>query len=801
MLLSRGNLILLLRLELSCRRGFPAAMLMASTALSTPALAQAPSAPDQAQPGLSEIVVTATRQAQSLNKVPLSIVAKDQDELDQEGVRSMTDIARLTPSITFGQNSLYYGTGQSTISIRGIDSVSGIPTTGVYIDDTPIQTRLGVSPSLTNAYPQVFDLDRVEVLRGPQGTLFGSGSVGGAVRFIMPEPSLTESSYYGRTEVADTRNGAPSYELGLAGGTPILDNRIGFRGSLWYRDDGGYVDRLDPITNQVTQKNINDQQSYSGRLAVKVQATDALTITPSLFVQHTNIADGSRFSVDSSDPSKEQFNLNLNLIPEFHRETFYLPAVKATWDLGSMSLYYGGSYFTRQTSSQTDDTTLNLSLFAGYSGAFLPQFRNWFSGTLSHTSQWADTQELRLQNNNPDDRFNWVAGVFYQVSRVRDAFEAADPHMLDQMNFGQGLAGLAPFASVAEQYGTDLYGGQYSTVQRNINDDDQKAIFGQADYQVLPGLKLTLGLRYTDAVYTFNGFVAGPLYATTGETTTLTATNYTLTPKYGISYQINDQDMLYASAAKGVRGAGVAPAVGQSCTTDAAAVGFDPLTPHAVNPDQIWSYEAGTKDRFLDNKLALDMSAYHVDWKNVQTLFALPTCQLYTTLNLGNAAINGVDFSLALRPLEGLKLGMSVSAEHAAYTTNVFGPDNTIIRVKGESLPVAPISAQLNAEYDYFLGDYDLYSRADYTYTSHDGHPLDVASPLVDPNIPRAPFTSMLDLRAGARHDAMDISLFANNVTNSHPFLSLYHDSLTSNWYRAGTFRPLTIGVTVSIHG
>ncbi|MFD2780489.1 TonB-dependent receptor plug domain-containing protein [Novosphingobium pokkalii] len=259
-----------------------AALLLASSTIATPLAALAQQVGDAATPPgavvpstdapssgqVGEIIVTATRKAQSLSHVPASVVAKTSAELDAQGVRSIADIAQITPGVSFGQTAVLYGTGQTTIAIRGVDSSSGIPTTGVYIDDTPVQTRVGVSPSLSNPYPQVFDLERVEVLRGPQGTLFGSGSVGGALRFIMPKPSYDTISMYDRAEVATTKNGAESYEGGVAVGAPIITDKIGFRASGWMRHDGGYIDRLDRTTKQVTQKDINSSNTVSARLAV-----------------------------------------------------------------------------------------------------------------------------------------------------------------------------------------------------------------------------------------------------------------------------------------------------------------------------------------------------------------------------------------------------------------------------------------------------------------------------------------------------------------------------------------------------
>ncbi|WP_288484560.1 TonB-dependent receptor [uncultured Novosphingobium sp.] len=793
-----------------CRAALLGGVCLPIGLLASPALAQDAAAPTAAQArqeqtgGPDDIVVTATRQSQVLSRVPLSIVAKDQIQLDKQGIRSIGDVARLTPGITFGQSTSYFGTGQSTIAIRGVDSGSGIPTTGVYIDDTPIQTRQGISPSLSNAYPQIFDLDRVEVLRGPQGTLFGSGSVGGAVRFISPKPNYDDVSIYSRAEAAATEHGAPSYELGVAGGAPIVEGKLGFRGSIWGRRDGGYIDRLDRYSKKKIDKDINGQDVVAARFALGWKASEAFTITPSIFFQSQSIDDGSRYELAVSNPKKQDYNLSLNAIPESRRDRFYLPAVKMELDLGSMSLVSDTSYFTRKTNSVSDDASLSLAIFGGVSGRFLPGFESYTPRTISNTSQKAFTQELRLQNNNTADRFNWIVGAFYQKSTVRDRYAGSDPRLLDVINVGQQQQGLPPFASLTEIYGTELYQGQFSVLQRNTHKDDQKAVYAQATYEILDGLKITAGGRYTIAKYQFNAFTAGPLFTTDGKSDTLRATSKDFTPKIGLSYQADSNNFFYANAAKGVRGPGVSPAVGATCGADGAAIGFDPLVSRAVSPDSIWSYEAGSKNRLFGGKVQLDASVYRIVWKDVQTNLNLPICQQQLLLNLGDAKIDGFDIAVNTRPVEGLTLGAAVSYIKARYTSAIPGPDNTTIRKSGEPLAAAPWSVQLNGEYVHPVGDGELYGRADYTYTSKNKRPLDLNSPLVDPVIPRPPATSQLNLRVGGRFSTsgdnnVDFSVFVNNVTNSHPTLSLFHETLDSTWFRAGTFRPRTVGVTFTL--
>src|ERR1700689_5232629 len=242
-----------------------------------------PAAAQQAAPqpsaGTEEVVVTATRRSEKLSKVPESISAFTTEKMDQLDVKNISDLVRFTPGVTFDTES-------KDISIRGVNSTAGDATTGIYIDDTPIQIRtLGFGSD--NTLPAVFDLERVEVLRGPQGTLFGAGSEGGTVRYIMTQPSVTQESTYAKSEVSFTRDGQPSYEAGIAHGGPIIDDVVGFRASVWYRYDGGWIDRIDPTTLAVVDKDANHANTVAARLAFLIQPNDSLKITPSVMYQNS----------------------------------------------------------------------------------------------------------------------------------------------------------------------------------------------------------------------------------------------------------------------------------------------------------------------------------------------------------------------------------------------------------------------------------------------------------------------------------------------------------------------------------
>src|ERR1700683_2861567 len=227
-------------------------------------------AADQPSDVLEDIVVTATRHEEALSKVPISISAFTQESMDVKGIKDFQDVVRFTPGVQIDANQT------NQISIRGIASSGGAGTTGIYIDDTPIQMRaMGFNPD--DALPKTCALDRVEVLRGPQGTLFGAGSEGGAVLYITPQPSLTDFSAYARTELSFTEGGAPSYEAGYAAGGPLIEDKLGGRASLWSRRDGGWIDRIDPTTLATVQSNTNYDNTMVAKLAATLTPADSVT--------------------------------------------------------------------------------------------------------------------------------------------------------------------------------------------------------------------------------------------------------------------------------------------------------------------------------------------------------------------------------------------------------------------------------------------------------------------------------------------------------------------------------------------
>ena len=539
---------------------------VAVTVALAPGLARAAeAAAEEATGPLQEIVVTATRHEESLSKVPISVTALTQEALDVRGVKDFQDVARFTPGVNIDNS------GTNNISIRGIASTGGAGTTGIYLDDTPIQMRaLAFNPD--EALPKTFDIDRVEVLRGPQGTLFGSGSEGGTVRYITTQPSLTKTSIYSRAEVSYTEGGDPSYEAGVAGGMPIIDGTLGVRVSVWYRKDGGYVDRINPTTLATEQKNANFDETMLVRLAAVWAATEHLTVTPSFYYQDRYRNDVENYWPLYSDPDSNRF-VNANPTQRSAPDRFYIPALKIEADFGATKLISNTSYYHRQDETGYDGTLYNLGFYQTFlgpdysllnpllldnNGVHLPPGApNYRSPASVDNYQQNITQEIRLQSNDPAARFIWTTGVFFNDNRQRYLEQIHDP-MLNQLTLA--TAGV-PYTDLF----TDVDGNpvpydpgypQDSYFLLTNAKDQQLAVFGEGTYGFTDQLKLTVGARYSHSKYSFTSSTGGPQLFNATTSVGADKSENSFTPKVSLAYQYDPRNLYYFTYAKGFRPGG-----------------------------------------------------------------------------------------------------------------------------------------------------------------------------------------------------------------------------------------------------
>ncbi len=664
----------------------------------------APATLAQQQSGgvLEEIVVTATRHEESLSKVPISVTALSQETLDLKGIKDFQDIARFTPGVTIDN------TGTNAISIRGISSSGGAGTTGIYIDDTPIQMRaVGFNPDDT--LPKTFDLDRIEVLRGPQGTLFGSGSEGGTVRYLMTQPSVTKESTYARGEVAFTRGGQPSYEAGVAEGGPLVDNVLGYRASVWYRYDGGWIDRVDPTTRDVTDRYANHANTMTARLAFLWKPNDSVSVTPSFMYQNSRKHDESTFWNAYSTSS--QFN---NATPERQPvpDEYYLPALKIEATIGKTRLVSNTSYYHRNEQTAYQGSAYDLAYYQSQSwligtcgpaqtappcswyplidgtGIHLPPgFQGYSTPNVITNRQETFTQELRLQSDDPTSAWTWTVGAFWSVSKERSVEQLKDSRIADMWNT---LFGIDPGTWFFLNPAT--YGAYYTCNGRGtdgnpapalsipncdiyLNDntvhDRQIAGFGEVTYAFTDRFKATLGGRFAKMSFTLNHHGDG-LENYGPDDGTASQSENSFTPKVSLAFQADPNNLFYFTYAKGFRpGGGNAP-LPAYCNGDngLSQTGYPPPgnAPLTYKSDTTQSYEIGAKDNF-GGKLRLASSVYWIKWNSIQQSVYVPyNCGLQFTDNLGTAVAKGFDFQAEMVLGAGFSLDLAVGYTDARYT-------------------------------------------------------------------------------------------------------------------------------------
>ncbi len=731
---------------------------------------------------LAEVVVTATRQAQSESKVPISLTALTEKDLDVLGAKQIDDIARFTPGLNFSRDSFAGLGNRSQISIRGIESGVGASTTGIYIDDTPIQTR-NAGYTSTSVFPQVFDLTRIEVLRGPQGTLFGSGSEGGTVRFITPEPGLDKTTAYSRAEFSRTEDGGWGYEAGGAIGGPIIPGELAARASVFYRTTAGWIDRVDRLSGEMRDDNSNSSHAAVVRAAVTWVPVEGLKISPSVFYQDLRSNGGDGFWETLSDPDAGRFRSG-NALASPSRDKFALPALKIEYDFGAAELVSNTSYLDRRALANPDYTQYVRSVTTGSPYPLLPG-----EGSRGDfiDEQKGLTEELRIQSSNPASRFNWVAGVFFNRTQQLDTEIIEDPTFPQMVLDTYGIDYLSLF-------GTPLGALNSVYTDEEHTTDKQVAIFGQVDYNVTDKLKATVGLRYAKVDFSFRSRNEGP-YA--GDATNSgSQSEHPLTPRFGLSYQFDDANLFYVSAAKGFRPGGAQRRPPSSCTSDLEALGID-SPPATYTSDSVWSYEVGAKSRLMQGRLQIAASAFWINWSDIQQTVNLVDCGQSFIGNLGKATSKGMDFAVDARIAEHWTVHASAGYTRATFSDTIISGSAFIAIAGDPTSTISPWTGNVYAQYSFNIGSHRGFALANYDFTSRGPAP-DASLFGTDPALFQRPATKFVTGRLGMDFGNLTTALFVDNLLDSHPTLSKVRDIPSSPLFTLATFRPRTVGVTLT---
>jgi iron complex outermembrane recepter protein len=754
--------------------------------------------PKTEESGLQQVVVTARRVEENVNRVPESIVVFDASAIDALGIRSAEDLLAVAPGVDL---KTPFGI-QTNISIRGIsntqgDVTTGAATTGLYLDDTPVQIRSsGDGPG--NPLPDVFDLDRVEVLRGPQGTLFGSGSEGGAVRFITAQPSLDTVSGYQRAELGFTLDGGPSYELGAAQGGPIVDGVLGFRVSAHYREDGGFIDRTpypEGAGPQPAEENSNYSDTKSARVALLWSPSENLKITPTIYYFETDINDISSYWAALSDLSETRYvSGNGESSPDTNES--YLVSAKLDWTRGPVQLISMTSYYDRNETNLSDQRVLVTNSFETDVTPPVNPFPVFLTPgyydnglTINRQNDW--TQEVRLQSVNPEARFTWVGGIFVQDNRQLNYSDNRTPYL----NLEAGL----PDASEA-LFGLPLLDGQYLVKETIITYDKQAAAFGEVNFDVTAHLRATVGLRAARTELEFLDTRDGPLVGGPG----VDSGNHYETPKtprYVLTYQFNPDNMVYGSVSDGFRIGGVNQDVsGGLCAAELTALGFGTAAPRTYDSDRVRNYELGMKVQ-PSQRFRIAASVYYIDWFNIIQPVDLVTCGRTFTTNLGKAVSKGADLQMTFAPTTRVLLDLMINYNDAAFVETIQNPTASADEVKaGWTLGQTPWTFVGTGNYkftgpfgwsSYFEGDVNFHSKNNGLTTTTDPASINYDSAY-------RPDGSILDvrLRLGVLVRTWDVSLYINNATNDHPVVGYRNDSPGGEIPYAQPVRPLTAGIT-----
>ena len=732
---------------------------------------------------LEEIVVTAEKRATRVQDTPISLTAISGGELDAQGLASATDVAREIPGVSVTSA----GPGQTQYTIRGLSSSgAAVSTVGFYLDDVPMTSPSGAQNGHVVIDPDLYDLNRVEVLRGPQGTLYGSGSMGGTIKLVTNQPEL--SAFLGSAKVDGSNTEGGGFNRGINGmvNIPIIDGKLALRIVGTDEYTSGWIDRIvatdfplpsNPqpqcgsfagctrgnVLSAAVSKDyhdVNDEDLKGVRASLRYQATEQLSVTATAFYQ-TISQDG--LSYFDSPPGTEAHYQPFDIAEPFS-DTFRLYNLVADYTLPAFTITSATSYWTR-SEAQTQDVSETVQTIFDF-----PSFYVGGGGVGpvpitedDDTKQFSE--EVRVASTG-DGPLQWLLGGFYS-----------------DYNYGQyQVSDAAGFVPV---FGSDdLFTGLVAT---NIK---QKAIFGEASYKLTSSLTATVGLRrysYTQSG-TVNaiGIAAGTFTPTPKE---VAAADSGLTPKFTLSYDVIHDILVYSTVAKGFRpGSGnqqVPTSGADSCLPALEAIGRT-SAPSQYNPDTVWSYELGEKATLLDRRLTINTAIYYERWDKVQQNISL-SCGFPYTDNAGTAAVKGGEAEINLKLSPEWTFEQSGGYTHAILTGSSIG---TGLMAGDKLLNVPTYTASTSIVYSRPVAQYTFVARASNVVVGSSEDITYFRNTLPGYDIARA--------RLGFLDDHWSAFLFVDNLTNKQAFVSdaaNYALNIPS-LRRIATNQPRTVGIT-----
>jgi iron complex outermembrane recepter protein len=603
---------------------------------------------DQIGEQLEEIIVTAQKREERLLETPQSVSVLTTDQLTALGAQQFRDFANTVPGLTFSTA----GAGYTQVSLRGVTlGQDTSPTVGIYVDDVPFGSSTGFAQGAQLALDVgLFDIDRIEVLRGPQGTLYGASTMGGLIKYVSKQPDPTSFFATTQTGIAFTQSGGVGYNAAAAVNAPVVSDSVALRASIFESHDGGYIDNI-----ALGRKDVNRSDIYGARLDLLIKPTDQLTIHLGGFVQ--NISREGNATADYTLSGAPEYGSSLDqyrLVTEPFHQQFRLGDITVGYDFGLATLTSISSYQTQKTHTDTD-YSLAFDLLGPFGSVGVPE---WVS-----TDKF--TQEVRLASNGVHT-VDWLVGGFYthESSQNIQAFELRD------------LAGNPVPNNLYYFAGPTSY--------------QEYAGFGDATYHLSKSFDVTGGIRIAHNSQRFTQYAFGFL---TDEPERGSAENV-VTYLADARYHFTDTVIGYVRYATGYRPGGPNFVANDPVTGK-------PLAPATFEADRLKSYEGGVKAESADRRYSVDLDGYYINWSNIQVLTTADNFSVYANAK-GGAGIPGAELSLTGRPMDALTARASFAYNDAHLKQD--GPVG-VGGFAGERLPnVAQFTAAGTLDYTILTG-------------------------------------------------------------------------------------------------
>jgi outer membrane receptor protein involved in Fe transport len=723
---------------------------------------------------LQEVIVTATRRSETSFNTAVAIDAVSAQTLQTYGVSSLQDLNKVNSSVNVNN----FGATQQQLVIRGISS-NIAATTGLYLDESPL---LGGFQNNFNGDGtpgiRLIDIERVEVLKGPQGTLFGSGSMAGTVRLISNKPNLNDVGGSVSVSAAAVEHGNALYDGDLVLNAPIVNDKFGVRLVAWGEFGGGFINQT--IYGK-TIDNINNTNLKGGRFTALWKPVADLSLTGSVNYQDANVN-----GVQYWNPSAGTWNNNETSLSPYH-DDYLLFNVTADYDLHVGDVIGVFTHGKKNTLQAFDSTPTNCGFHlcppvVPYL-SFVPELAfSDTTGELRFVSKFKGPVQLVFGGYYEEDQstFNGSA-VYDNPSGYVGCIDLYDCEAKGLRKPGNNFTGIP--ANFLE----------FGTI--DTTDITQYAIYGQVDWKIIDPLTLTVGARYfsadikdttqstqdiapPNACNWVFGCVTIP-YVTFDGSTRQTKTTYNLALLYQVTPDVN----LYARAASGFRIGGI--------NTDYNPANL-PQIPASFEPDSLWNYEAGIKTYLLERRLYLDLTYYHIDWTN-QHINAVAEGAFQYTLNAGKTTTDGVEFDFNWLVTRGLTINGAVAYNDArlaetlppAVTASGNGGN------KGDPLPLSPkVVASVAGTYDFPISSrVGGYTTASINYRDSTQYGFNPTNTFYT----QLPSFVLADFKAGVRWSHYDVGLFVQNITDKAAYAGLVK---TTDATRVFSPRPRTIGLS-----